>query len=78
LRAALVNAFGPRQRIADTPWQWLVVGLLLATVALTALLFLVADSNSHMQSELVVTAFVGVLGGLLGPLIGGPWRQPAR
>jgi ferric-dicitrate binding protein FerR (iron transport regulator) len=75
LRAALVNALGARQKAADTLWQWVVVGLLLlATVALLGVLYLIADGNPETRPELALTAFVGVLGGLLGLLIGAPWR----
>jgi hypothetical protein len=78
LRAALVSAHGARQRTTETLWRWVVVGLLLlATVALAGLLYLVADSNPNTQPELALTAFVGVLCGLLGLLIGAPWRQSA-
>jgi ferric-dicitrate binding protein FerR (iron transport regulator) len=78
LRAALVNALGSRQKTADTLWRWVVAGLLaLAALALVGLLYLVGDGNPDTQPELALTAFVGVLGGLLGLLIGAPWRGSA-
>jgi ferric-dicitrate binding protein FerR (iron transport regulator) len=75
LRAAVVNAFGSGQKTADTLWRWIVAGfLVLATIALAGLLYLIADSNPGTEPDLALTAFVGLLGGLLGLLIGAPWR----
>jgi hypothetical protein len=77
VRAAMVRALA-RNKMADTLWRWVVVGLLLlATVALLGVLYLIADGNPATQPELALTAFVGVLGGLLGLLIGAPWRSSA-
>jgi hypothetical protein len=77
IRAAMVRALA-RNKTADTLWRWVVLGLLLlATLALAGLLFLVADGNPNTQPELALTAFVGLLGGLLGLLIGAPWRSTA-
>jgi hypothetical protein len=77
LRTAMVRALA-RNKASDSLWRWVVVGLLLlSTLALAGLLFLVADGNSQTQPELALAAFVGLLGGLLGLLIGAPWRQPA-
>jgi hypothetical protein len=78
LRAALLSALGSRQKTADTLWRWVLVGLLvLSTLALVGLLYLVGDANPETQPELALTAFVGLLGGLLGLLIGAPWQGPA-
>jgi hypothetical protein len=75
VRTAMVRALAPTST-AYTLWRWVVVGLLLlSTLALAGLLFLVADGNLNTQPELALTAFVGLLGGLLGLLIGAPWRQ---
>jgi hypothetical protein len=77
IRAAMVRALA-RHKTADTLWRWVVVGLLLlAAVALLGVLYLIADGNPATQPELALTAFVGVLGGLLGLLIGAPWRSSA-
>jgi L-cystine uptake protein TcyP (sodium:dicarboxylate symporter family) len=77
MRTAMVRALAGNST-ADTLWRWVVVGLLLlSSLALAGLLFLVGDGNSSTEPELALTAFVGLLGGLLGLLIGAPWRQPA-
>ena len=78
LRAALLHALGAGQGTADSLWRWVVAGLLgLATLALAGLLYLLAQGNPNTPPELALTAFVGLLGGLLGLLIGAPWRGPA-
>ena len=78
LRAALLNALGAGQRTADSLWRWVVAGLLgLAALALAGLLYLLAQGNPNTPPELALTAFVGLLGGLLGLLIGAPWRGPS-
>ena len=76
LRAALVKALTSRERPVDNLWLWIVGGLLvLAGIALLGVLFLLAQGNPNTPPELALTAFVGLLGGLLGLLIGAPWRQ---
>jgi hypothetical protein len=76
LRAALVRAIASGDRAADALWLWVVAGLLLlATIALAGLLYLLARGNPSTPPELALTAFVGLLGGLLGLLIGAPWRR---
>ena len=79
LREALVKVLASRERTADTLWVLVIAGLLaLAGLALAGLLYLVADGNPATQPDLALTAFVGVLCGLLGLLIGAPWREPAE
>jgi hypothetical protein len=76
LRAALVEALASGDSTTDTLWRWIVAGLLiLATVALAGLLYLIGDGNPETQPELALTAFLGVICGLLGLLIGAPWKQ---
>jgi hypothetical protein len=78
LRAALVSTLAARRNDDDALWRWVVVGILvLATLALAGLLVLIGDGNPETAPELALTAFVGLLGGLLGLLIGAPWRQRA-
>jgi hypothetical protein len=75
VRAAMAKAFAARNRTADTLWRWVVIGLmLLSALALAGLLYLVADGNPETQPDLVLAAFVGLLGGLMGLLIGAPWQ----
>jgi hypothetical protein len=74
-RAAMAQALTARNRAADTLWRWVVIGLMvLSALALAGLLYLVADGNPETQPDLVLTAFVGLLGGLMGLLIGAPWQ----
>jgi hypothetical protein len=78
VRAAVVNALGSGQGAANTLWRWVVAGLLvLNVIALAGLLYLIADANPATSPELALTAFVGLLGGLLGLLVGAPWRSPS-
>jgi hypothetical protein len=78
VRTALVNALVPGREAANALWRWVVAGLLvLNTIALAGLLYLIADANPDTPPELALTAFVGLLGGLLGLLIGAPWRSPS-
>jgi hypothetical protein len=75
VRAALLRAIMARDTMTDTLWFWVVAGLLLlATIALGGLLYLLAQGNPNTPPELALTAFMGLLGGLLGMLIGAPWR----
>ena len=77
VQAAVAKALASRQAGADRLWLLVVAGLLgLATIALAGVLYLIADGNPETKPELALTAFVGVLGGLLGLLIGAPWREP--
>jgi hypothetical protein len=77
VRAALVSALAAKRNDDDALWRWVVVGILvLTTLALAGLLLLIGDGNPATEPELALTAFVGLLGGLLGLLIGAPWRQP--
>jgi ferric-dicitrate binding protein FerR (iron transport regulator) len=78
LRATLVNALGARQRAVDTLWLWVVGGLLsLAALALLGVLYLLARGNANTPPQLAFAAFMGIFGGLLGLLIGAPWRGPS-
>src|SRR5919204_5743659 len=71
LRAAVVKAVASADRATDAIWQWVVLGLmLLAGIALLGVLYLLAQGNPNTPPELALTAFVGLLGGLLGLLIG--------
>jgi hypothetical protein len=51
--------------------------MLLTALALAGMLYLVADGNPETKPDLVLAAFVGLLGGLLGLLIGAPWQGHA-
>jgi hypothetical protein len=76
VRAALVSALATKRNNEDPLWRWIVVGILvLATLALAGLLVLIADGNPATAPELALTAFVGLLSGLFGLLMGAPWRQ---
>ena len=78
VRSAMLRAFGARNRPADTLWRLVMVGLMVLTaLALAGMLYLVADGNPETQPDLVLAAFVGLLGGLLGLLIGAPWQGQA-
>jgi hypothetical protein len=75
VRAALLRAIMARDTTTDSLWRLVVAGLLLlATIALGGLLYLLARGNPNTPPELALTAFMGLLSGLMGLLIGAPWR----
>jgi hypothetical protein len=79
LRAAVIKALTSRRSGEATLWLWVVVGLLvLSALALLGLLYLLAQGNPNAPPEMALTAFIGLLGGLLGLLIGAPWRQQSE
>jgi hypothetical protein len=76
LRLAVIRALASERGTTDSLWQWIVAGLLLlATIALGGLLYLLARGNPNTPPEMALTVFVGLLSGLMGLLIGAPWRR---
>jgi hypothetical protein len=71
VRAAVVQALASRGRASDSLLRLAMAGLLgLTGMALGGTLYLIADGNPGTEPQLALTAFVGLLDGLLGLLIG--------
>lgn len=75
-QAALAAVTQPDQATTNDLWRYLVVGLLLLVlVALSGVIYLLADGDKNSTPELALTAFTALLTGLLGLFVKSPTQD---